>query len=225
MARERSQARKPALVRPWRQQRSAATVQRIRDAAMRLLWRKDFASISVDEIVELAKTSKGSFYFRFATKRQLLRYLAEETFTALSQESRTFFQSEEIARLPLAAFLQAFIEHVTTVYMERRNLLRAFLQENRPGGDEVVVALVRAGSGESTRMLVEALHSRKDEIRHPKPEIAVPLAAIVLGVMLRHVCLTAEQGALLPGTTQESLPHELKAMLWGYLHQPVPTSK
>jgi hypothetical protein len=68
-------------------------------------------------------------------------------------------------------------------------------------------------------MLVEALHTRKDEIRHPKPEIAVPLATIVLGVVLRHVCLTADQVVLLPGMTREGLQHELKAMLWSYLHQ------
>jgi AcrR family transcriptional regulator len=223
MGRKRSRAQKPGLVRPWRQQRSAATVERIREAVMRLLARKDFDSISVDEIVELAQTSKGAFYFRFATKSHLLRYLAEETFTALSQESRAFFQMEKTARLPLALFLRAFIEHVTTVYVERRNLLRAFLREDRPGGDDVVVTLVKAGSGESARMLVEALLVRKDEIRHAKPEIAVSLAAMVLGVMLRYQCLTVEQVALFPGTTPESVWRELQTMLGGYLRQPGPT--
>ena len=206
------------LMRPWQQKRSAATVQRVTDATLRLLARKDFESISVDEIVRLARTSKGSFYFRFASKAHLLRYLAEETFTALSQESRGFFQAQRSRELPLAAFLNAFINQVATIYSDRRNLLRAFLQEARPGGDEVVVALVRAGSAESARMLAETLYERKEEIGHPAPEIAVPMSVITLGVMLRHAFLFPEQISILPGATAERFRSELRNMLCNYLN-------
>jgi AcrR family transcriptional regulator len=216
------QSRSKHLVRPWQQRRSAATVQRITDATMRLLASTDFDSISVDDIIRLGKTSKGSFYFRFATKAHLLRYLAEETFTALSEESRSFFQSERNRRLSLAAFLDAFIEQVVTVYAARRNLLLAFLREARPGGDEVVVALVRTGSAESARVLATALLERRREMRHPNPEIAVPMAVMTLGVMLRHTILFAEQVSMFPGITRERFRSELTSMLWNYLNPPRP---
>jgi len=185
---------------------------------MRLLATKDFASITVDEIVHFAKTSKGSFYFRFATKAHLLRYLAEETFTELSRESRGFFLAEETRKLTLAGFLEAFIDLVATAYAERRNLLRAFLEEARPGGDEVVVTLVRAGSAESARMLLDALWERRNEIKHPNAAVAISTTAIVLGVTLRNTFLYPEQVSTLPGITDEQLRVELKHMLWGYLH-------
>src|SRR5205085_5858450 len=120
--------------------------------------------------------------FRFATKAALLRHLAEETFAAMSQESEAFFLDDATRKLSMGPFLDAFIELVAGIYSERRNLLRAFLQEARPGGDKIIVALVRAGSAESVRMLVGALFDRKKEIRHTAPDVAIPMVTLVLGV-------------------------------------------
>jgi AcrR family transcriptional regulator len=214
--------RKPTagrIVRPWRQERSAATVQRIAAATMRLLVTKDFDSISVDEIVRLARTSKGSFYFRFATKAHLLRYLAEETFTALSAESRKFFQAQRERNSSLADFVEAFVERTIGVYASKRNLLRAFLQEARPGGDQVVVALVRAGSGEAAHLLIEGLLQRKDEIKHAAPDIAIPIGAIVLSLMLRQAILFPEQISLSGAIDQGRFRSELRRMVASYWNQ------
>ena len=189
---------------------------------MRLLATKDFDSISVDEIVRLARTSKGSFYFRFATKAHLLRYLAEETFTSLTAETREFFRAQGERKSSLADFVEAFVERATGIYANKRNLLRAFLQEARPGGDEVVVALVRAGSGESARMLFEALQKRKAEIRHAAPEIAIPMGAMVLGVMLRHAILFPEQISLSGAMDQGRFRSELRRMVASYWNQATP---
>jgi hypothetical protein len=53
-----------------------------------------------------------------AIKADLLRHLAEETFQDLSAESARFFNDPAIAELPLAAFLEAFIERVSVVVAE-----------------------------------------------------------------------------------------------------------
>jgi len=213
----RSPRKRLPLVRPWRQERSAATVQRLAAATMKLLKERDFDAISVDEIVRAARTSKGSFYFRFATKADLLRFLAEDMFTALSRESRAFFDAERNRRLPLAPFLDAFIDLVGDVYAGRRNLLRAFMREARPGGDDVIVALVRTGSAESARQLVEALRSRMGEIKHPAPDVAVVMAVMVLGGLLRQALLFPEQSSLFPAASGDLFRRELRRMVESYL--------
>ena len=58
--------------RPPRQQRSAATLDRIVRAAEELFAERGFEGATVDDIVARAGSSKGSFYSRFADKQALL---------------------------------------------------------------------------------------------------------------------------------------------------------
>ena len=205
------------LLRKSLQDRSAATVKRLAEATTRLLETRDFDSIAVDEIVAAAKASKGAFYFRFRTKADLLRYLAEDAFEAISSESSAFLKSAEARRLSLEAFVTEFIDVAARTYTTRRNLLRALLEQTRPGGDLVIAALVRAGSAESIRGLAAALERRKREMRCPDKDIAIATALVVLGVALRNSCLFPEQVSSVNGLTPARFRLELGRLVMAYL--------
>ena len=68
----------PSSFHPPRQQRSAATLDRIVRAAQDLLAQRGYDAATVDDIVARAGSSKGSFYHRFADKEALLAYLGGE---------------------------------------------------------------------------------------------------------------------------------------------------
>jgi|SRR3990172_8850193 len=202
-------------VRPWRQERSAATVQRIVQATKKLLSKRDFDSLSVDEIVQASHTSKGAFYFRFATKARLLRHLAAITYEDLLRSSNTFFQKEKSRNLQ--DLIGAFVDHVAGIYTRNRNLLRAFLNEARPGGDTVVVALARNGAAQSAQQLIDLLKSKRREINHPDPDLAAVIAAMVVGILLRHAFLYPEQRSSTAAVPRDVLVNEIKQVVVKYL--------
>lgn len=204
-------------VRPWVQSRSAATVERIVKATSGLLKERDFDSIAVDDIVKLARTSKGSFYFRFETKAHLLRHMAEVFFTRWSRGSSAFFANCNSRQLSLAGVLDAFVEYAADFHLRNRNLIRAFLNQARPGGDEVVSALVRSGAGQTVQTLIATLLGKRSEIRHPHPEQAVVMVAFAIGTLLRQAFLFPELRPAAAPISPEVLKLEIKRMAVSYL--------
>ena len=62
----------------WRRQRKRESVKsRIIAAAWELFRDKGFAGTTVDDIIEKSGTSKGSFYYYFSAKDELLNTLAD----------------------------------------------------------------------------------------------------------------------------------------------------
>jgi len=70
-------SRASTQVRPPRQARSQATMERVLDATLAILDGRDFESIPLTEITEAARISASSLWARFPSKRGLLRALHE----------------------------------------------------------------------------------------------------------------------------------------------------
>src|SRR2546428_9674690 len=68
-------------VRPPQQDRSRRPLDRLLDATAALLTKQPFEAVSVNDIVQRARSSIGSFYARFADKDSLLRYLQERLYS------------------------------------------------------------------------------------------------------------------------------------------------
>lgn len=102
-----------------------------------LFSQRAFAEISVDEIADAAKISKGLLYHYFPSKRDLYLACVERASTALVSAS------EPSADLPpaqrLAASLDAYIEHV-----ERNLLAFATLLQGGANGDADVDRILSA---------------------------------------------------------------------------------
>ncbi len=56
---------------------TANAYERILDAALEVIARRGYSAAGVQEIVDLSATSKGSFYFHFASKEQMVMALVE----------------------------------------------------------------------------------------------------------------------------------------------------
>lgn len=76
---------------------SKSVKARIVSAAWQLFFDKGYDGTTVDDIIELSGTSKGSFYYYFSTKDELLSTLStvlddyyEELYTAMDQEMDNF---------------------------------------------------------------------------------------------------------------------------------------
>ena len=57
---------------------SAVTCKKILNAAYRLLYRRGFARVSMDDIAEAAGVTKRSIYYHFKSKDDLVRAVLEE---------------------------------------------------------------------------------------------------------------------------------------------------
>jgi len=211
-------ARAPSRqVRPWKQSRGQKTAERIVTATMELLQYHDFDTIAVDQIVQKAGTSKGAFYFRFETKTHLLRHISEIYYSQWLGESELFFEQNDTPACRLGQFLERFIEEAVRFYSTNRNLVRALLKEARPGGDDVVLALVRSGTLRTRGLLLKALTRRKSQIRHPAPEVAIPVVALMIGTVVRQALLFSEEMSGVHGLTLNAVGVEVKRMARTYL--------
>lgn len=66
--------------------RSNATKARLFDAAIELIGEKGFTEVSVDEIVERAGVAKGTVYYHFVGKAELVEALIEDRLQPLAAE-------------------------------------------------------------------------------------------------------------------------------------------
>src|SRR5947209_5706863 len=83
----------PVDIREPKQARSRQTFDRLLDATEALLREKEFAAITIAEIVQRAGASTGAFYARFPAKEALLPALYDR----LTQKVR---ENRQIARDP-----------------------------------------------------------------------------------------------------------------------------
>ena len=101
----------PSTFRPPRQQRSAATLDRIVKAAEDLFAERGFEAATVDDIVARAGSSKGSFYSRFADKQALLAYLGGECLARAKATWAELLDPERTAGQPLDKVLEELQQH------------------------------------------------------------------------------------------------------------------
>src|SRR3954465_8136798 len=80
--------------RPPRQARSQMTLDRILDAAERVLDEKSFTEATVAEIMVRAGVTVGAFYRRFPDKDALLHFLDERFFQEIGERSEALLDVE-----------------------------------------------------------------------------------------------------------------------------------
>ena len=68
--------------------------ERILDAALEVIARRGYSAAGVQEIVDLSETSKGSFYFHFPSKEQMVMALVERMSDKLVNKVRESVKNE-----------------------------------------------------------------------------------------------------------------------------------
>jgi len=178
-------------LRPPRQERSRATLERILQATEDLLERQSFESISIADIVRAAGSSVGSFYARFPAKEALLpalydRYDAE--FRPLVEQALSRIESPDLA---LAAQARLVIEMMVSMFRRRRWFMRAMALHARQR-PETIGAETRAHRTAFHQRLVRTFLRHRDIIAHNDPESAIGTAIFMTAAAARDKVLFDE---------------------------------
>lgn len=178
------------LVAPPQQDRSRETLERILDATETLLATKQFAEISVQEIVGAAGTSVGAFYGRFRDKNALLPLLYDryDRWVAASSRALAGPLPKELTLERVASWT---VRAIMRFFEERRNLLRAIAVYARQEGSSLPADVARDRERQMA-FLREALLRCRKEIKHPNPDRAVSFAIFTAVTSCREYVLFNE---------------------------------
>jgi AcrR family transcriptional regulator len=182
-------------VHPPRQQRSRKTLDRILDAAEALVSEKGFEDTPVAEIVRRAGSSVGAFYTRFEDKDALLSALYERYYEQAIATADITLDPARWEGASIREILDSVIRFLVEIYREQAGLIRAFVLRHytSPEFRQKRERLSRDVNERLSALLLE----RRDEIRHPDPELAA-----VFGLTL---VFNALDGAILFGQTHSDV--------------------
>jgi AcrR family transcriptional regulator len=178
----------PAAAMPWvnapRQARSQRTLEKLLDAAERILLARGLDAVTVPEVVREAGSSVGSFYARFPDKRALLETVHERACVRTLERADELLDPARWVDVPLDHIVSAGVRVAVEIYGSRRNIMNAFAQAF--AGDPGFAAR-RARSAKDIRdRLARLVLSKRDAIAHPDPERAIDMS-------LRAITATLEQ--------------------------------
>lgn len=114
-----------AWVRAPRQARSEETLNRFLDATVDLLQDRPFADVSVNDIVERAGRTVGSFYARFDDKTGVLRLLVERTAADLRDEAAAYWVPDNFVDEPLDEIVGRTVDAVLGAYRDAEAVFHA----------------------------------------------------------------------------------------------------
>jgi AcrR family transcriptional regulator len=200
---------------PPQQSRSQATLERILDAAERVLAQKSFGEATLAEIVEEAGVTVGAFYRRFPDKDALLHHLDDRFFGELYLLADELFDVQRWQGSAVATILRAVTERSAQLYGLRRGLLRSlFLRARTDPRIQQNACRLNDHYLERIRLL---LLPRRAEFSHPDPERAISLGFVVMTGALREMILFGEVWPSRAELVGDDLPSELARVYLAYL--------
>jgi AcrR family transcriptional regulator len=195
------------------QARSAATYARILDAAEKLLCDRDLDSLRIEDLIEEAGVSIGSFYARFDGKEAILGALFEryredlERFTA---------QRPPTGGRGLEAACRWFVTQRVRRFRRRRGMLRALTMETRRRPDLAVEA--RAQARRVTDWCVAFFSACADEIGHRDKRGAIAHGVYFVHAICRdRILFGSSPHASTVRLSTTGLQKELAELLYRYL--------
>ena len=169
-----------------KQARSEQTLYRLLDAAEELIQEKGLADVSIPEIVRRAGSSVGGFYARFKDKDELLRALEERFLHRLDEQVVELADPGHWGRATTAEIVASCMNELVSTYRAEHNMINAFLVR-AAAHVEIRDEGMRFRQRVSSR-ISDLLLTRRDEISHPEPEVAIDLAVqLAFGLMLQNV--------------------------------------
>jgi AcrR family transcriptional regulator len=119
-----------------REQRKQEFRDRIMDAAIELFRESGIAAVTLEEICELARVSRPTFYSYYASKQELVQALGEKLWLRVAAD----LTSESLAKSATTAqYLKSFFKVVSRQLGEYSNLERELIRE-------IMVGDVKSGS-------------------------------------------------------------------------------
>ncbi len=198
-----------------RQLRSAETRRRLLDAAEALIEEKGLADASIPEIVRRAGSSVGGFYARFQDKNALLRALEERFFDEMRGRVDLLSDPDRWAEAGIPVIARACVQELVSIFREREALIRAL--ELRAAHDPSFIQDGLRFRRRVSERLCALLTTRKAEIRHPEPELAVDLCVQLAFALMHQLVLFGEIRAGSRVLSDGELVEELTRNVLAYL--------
>ena len=198
-----------------KQARSEETLRRLLSAAEELITEKGHRAVSIPEIARRADSSVGGFYARFRDKNELLRALEERHFLELNERVERLADPVRWAGADTADIVEAGVAELVAITRERRPIIAAFL------ANALEDPVLLEGGLRFRRSVEERLSAlfltRRDEMSHPDPALAIELAIqTAFAIMQQHVLIeeTRAQGRAL---SDDELRRELTTLVLRYV--------
>jgi AcrR family transcriptional regulator len=198
-----------------KQARSEETLRRLLNAAEELIIEKGHRAVSIPEIARRAGSSVGGFYARFRDRNELLRALEERHFLELNQRVERLADPTRWTGAETAAIIEAAVAELVSTTRERRPIIAAFLANALE--DPVLLEGGLRFRRHVEERLSALLLSRRDEMTHPDPALAIELAIqTAFAIMQQHV-LIEETHARGRALSDDELRRELTTMVLRYV--------
>lgn len=194
------------------QARTREGLARLLEAAEELIAERGFEEAGITEIAQRAGSSVGGFYRRFRDKDGILQSLHERFCEDAKATADDALAPARWENASLVEVLHQFNAFLVRVFSEREGLLRAFLKHSLgdPSMRERTLGLFRHLS----ERLSLLLHSHRQEITHPDPELAAAFGLELVIGMLDHTVQLRQRA--LP-ISDERLVTELTRAFANYL--------
>jgi AcrR family transcriptional regulator len=144
---------------------------------------------SMRKLMKAAGLTPGAIYRRFHDKDALLEAVIIRILERQDERLRTALTPEMASQIPLAVFAEQVINSMLVSYRANAALLRA-LRRFAQGRDQTSFYKKAAKlEMRAFQYLVELFLVRRDEIKHPDPQLAVSFALLMLTSTLIELIL------------------------------------
>lgn len=194
-----------------RQDRSAATLERLLLATEGLLNRKPFDEISVAAIVEEAQSSVGAFYARFPNKEALLEALDDRYAEEGVSLSRAMLEGGSWDGADPRSAVRFIVNSIIMYHLRKPGLIRTLILRARVSP----TTSIQGRSDELTETVFGAITKILDgKTSHPE---RIPLGILAVLTVIREVVLFPNGPAAGANADVETLSDELTTMFLNYV--------
>lgn len=197
------------------QARSQRTLEKLLDAAERILLERGLEAVTVPEVVKEAGSSVGSFYARFPDKRALLETLHERACAQTLANADVLLAHDRWSATSLEALVRAGVTFAVQVFGSRRNIMNAFAQAF--AGDPAFAARRARSALAIAERLASVVLTKRAEIAHPDPARAIEMGLRVVTATLEQRNAFAVSGLAEVDVDDDVLAAELSRMVLAYL--------
>src|SRR5438105_3189557 len=161
-------------VRPPQQQRSRESFERVLEAAVELLETEGYPGFTLAEVSHRARVSIGSIYARVSSKDDLFYAIHERVMAQIGAENEVFSDLARWQRLPTRRLVIEAVRELAEPFRTHADILRVIM--HRGAIDDVVANRGSANASGLAEQFEGVLLTRRQEITHPDPDLAVAVA-------------------------------------------------
>jgi AcrR family transcriptional regulator len=197
-----------------RQQRARATRERVLAAAARLLERRPFAEVTMQDLAAEAGVSIGALYARFPSKDALLALLGLAVFADVrGQLARALDRVSD--REGLRRVVEVYVDTLVGALHRFRRIVMA-LRKHAPGSPEIG-ALMSRGNRAIHETFLERARRYVEDVGHEHPEEALQWALFMTNAAAREAVLADALSHYTVRRGRRDLRRELSHAAWAYL--------